>query len=138
MATERRAPRQQTTRSPARTLTIGCSGGRGACADMGRDYTIKGSSKLRRSFDDTLMDERKLRGLLQRYRSGKLAEDALLRELRHLPFGELDFAKVDHHRALRCGFPEVIFSQGKTTPQIVGIAKEILSHGSDLLATRAS
>jgi len=84
------------------------------------------------------MDERKLRSLLQRFRSGKIEEDALLRELRGLPFGELDFAKVDHHRALRCGFPEVIFCLRKTTPQIARIAKEILGHGSDLLATRAT
>src|SRR5688572_21287808 len=84
------------------------------------------------------MDERKLRTLLQRYRSGKIQEDALLRELRGLPFRELDFAKVDHHRALRCGFPEVIFCRHKTTLQIVRIAKEILRHGSDLLATRAT
>ncbi len=84
------------------------------------------------------MDERKLRGLLQRFRSGRLAEDALLRELRRLPFGELDFAKVDHHRALRCGFPEVIYCRGKTTAQVAGIAREILRHGSPLLATRAT
>lgn len=84
------------------------------------------------------MDERKLRGLLQRFRTGKLPEDALLRELRGLPFGELEFAKVDHHRALRCGFPEVIYCRGKTGPQIVRIAREILRHGSDLLATRAT
>jgi NCAIR mutase (PurE)-related protein len=84
------------------------------------------------------MDERKLRTLLQKFRDGKIEEDALLRELRGLPFGELDFAKVDHHRAIRCGFPEVIFCRRKTTPQIVKIAKEILLHGSDLLATRAT
>jgi NCAIR mutase (PurE)-related protein len=84
------------------------------------------------------MDERKLRALLQRYRSGKLAEDALLRELRALPFGELDFAKVDHHRALRCGFPEVIYCRGKTPAQVTRIAREILRHGSPLLATRAT
>jgi len=84
------------------------------------------------------MDERKLRTLLKRFREGRIEEDALLRELRGLPFGELDFAKVDHHRALRCGFPEVIFCRRKTTPQIVKIAKEILLHGSNLLATRAT
>src|SRR6476659_755876 len=84
------------------------------------------------------MDERKLRDLLKRFRSGKLEEDALLRELRGLPFGELDFAKVDHHRALRCGFPELIFCRRKTVPQIARIAKEILKHGSDLLATHAT
>jgi NCAIR mutase (PurE)-related protein len=84
------------------------------------------------------MDERRLQGLLRRFRAGTLAEDALLRELRGLPFGELEFAKVDHHRALRCGFPEVIYCRGKTTPQIARIGREILRHGSDLLATRAT
>ena len=84
------------------------------------------------------MDEAKLRALLQRFRAGKIGEDAFLRSLRTLPFGELDFAKVDHHRALRCGFPEVIFCRRKTTAQIVRIAREILRHGSDLLATRAT
>lgn len=84
------------------------------------------------------MDERKLRTLLDRFRTGKIGEDALLRELRGLPFQELDFAKVDHHRALRCGFPEVIFSRGKSVPQVAGIAKAILARGSDLLATRAT
>src|SRR5207244_2087374 len=89
-------------------------------------------------YDRRSMDERNLRTLLQRFRSGKLEEDALLRELRGLPFGELDFAKVDHHRALRCGFPEVIFCSRKTVAQIGRIAREILKHGSDLLATRAT
>ena len=84
------------------------------------------------------MDERKLRDLLGRFRSGKLAEDALLRELRGLPFQELDFAKVDHHRALRCGFPEVILCRGKTVAQVAKIAKAILGRGNDLLATRAT
>jgi hypothetical protein len=84
------------------------------------------------------MDEKKLRSLMQRYRRGRLAEDAFLRELRDLPFGDLEFAKVDHHRALRCGFPEVIYCRGKTSLQVAGIAREILGHGSDLLATRAT
>ncbi len=84
------------------------------------------------------MDERKLRDLLARFRSRKIGEDALLRELRGLPFQELDFAKVDHHRELRCGFPEVILCRGKTIAQIAQIAKAILVRGSDLLATRAT
>lgn len=84
------------------------------------------------------MDERKLRSLLHRFRTGKIQEDALLRALRGMPFGELSFAKVDHHRSLRCGFPEVIFCRGKTIPQIARIAREILRFDSDLLATRAT
>src|SRR5205814_4918508 len=91
-----------------------------------------------RLYNRPSMDERKLRTLLQRFRAGKIEEDALMRELRALPFGELDFAKVDHHRALRCGFPEVIFCRRKTVPQIARISKEILKHGNDLLATRAT
>ena len=84
------------------------------------------------------MDERKLRTLLERFRAGRLGEDALLRELRGLPFQELDFAKVDHHRELRCGFPEVILCKGKTATQVSRIARAILDRGSDLLATRAT
>jgi hypothetical protein len=83
------------------------------------------------------VDERKLRLLLQRYRAGKIEEDAFLRALRDLPFQDLGFARIDHHRALRCGFPEVIYCRRKTVVQITKIAREILRHGSDLLATRA-
>ncbi len=84
------------------------------------------------------MDERKLKDLLDRYRRGRLGADALLRELRGAPFQELEFAKVDHHRAIRCGFPEVIFCRGKTLPQIGRIAGEILKRSDDLLATLAT
>jgi hypothetical protein len=84
------------------------------------------------------MDERRLKELLTRYRSGKLGEDALLRELRQLPFQELEFAKVDHHRAIRCGFPEVVLCRGKTVAHVARIAREILRNGSDFLATRAT
>ena len=84
------------------------------------------------------MDERRLKSLLGRYRKGALAEDVLLRELRALPFSDLDFAKVDHHRALRCGFPEVIYCRGKTLKQVAAIAREILRRDGDLLATRAT
>ena len=84
------------------------------------------------------MNERRLKSLLERYRRGRLPQDALLRELRALPFGDLEFAKVDHHRALRCGFPEVVYGRGKTVKQIVAIAREILRRDGDLLATRAT
>jgi NCAIR mutase (PurE)-related protein len=84
------------------------------------------------------MDERKLAELLERYRKGRVPQDRLLRELRDLPFREVEGAVVDHHRALRCGFPEVIYCRGKTTAQIGRIAREILRRGSELLATRAT
>jgi NCAIR mutase (PurE)-related protein len=84
------------------------------------------------------MDERRLKSLLDRYRRGSLAQDELLRELRDLPFREIEGAKVDHHRALRCGFPEVVYCRGKTVPQVAAIAREILKRDSHLLATRAT
>jgi hypothetical protein len=84
------------------------------------------------------MDERRLRVLVRRFREGRVPEDEFLRELRALPFAELGFAKVDHHRALRCGFPEVIYGRGKTAAQVGRIAGEILARGTDLLATRAT
>ncbi|MCA9555104.1 MAG: nickel pincer cofactor biosynthesis protein LarB, partial [Myxococcales bacterium] len=58
--------------------------------------------------------------------------------LRHLPFEDLGFAKVDHHRALRKGFPETIFGAGKTPAQIVSIANRMRENGSNVLATRCA
>ncbi len=83
------------------------------------------------------MDERTLRRLLSAYRRGRIAADELMLELRAAPFTDDGFAKVDHHRSLRCGFPEVIFCQGKTVAQVRAIAERILSRDSVLLATRA-
>jgi hypothetical protein len=82
------------------------------------------------------MDERRLRSLLARFRRGLLREDALLRELRSLPFQELEFAKVDHHRALRRGFPEVVFGAGKSAEQIERIVERIAARGQGVLVTR--
>lgn len=84
------------------------------------------------------MDERRLKSLLERYRRGTLPQDELLRALRELPFEDLEYAKVDHHRALRCGFPEVVFCRGKILGHVVGIARGILRRKSGLLATRAT
>jgi NCAIR mutase (PurE)-related protein len=83
------------------------------------------------------MDERRLRKLLDRYRAGRLSQDGLLRALRKLPFEDLGFARVDHHRALRDGVGEVIFCEGKTPRQIEGIARSMLRSTGRLLATRA-
>ena len=84
------------------------------------------------------MDEASLRKLLDDLKSGKIGIDECLRALKSLPFEDLGFAKIDHHRAIRCGFPEVIFCPGKTTPQIMAIAERIVSRGQNLLATRVS
>jgi NCAIR mutase (PurE)-related protein len=84
------------------------------------------------------MDETLLRNLLSEVQAGRLGLDQAMRQLRHLPFEDLGFAKVDHHRGLRCGFPEVIYCEGKTTEQVVAIVERRLDGGGNVLATRAS
>src|SRR5689334_7058501 len=83
------------------------------------------------------MDQLQLRQLLDEVRSGSMDIDAALDRLRHLPFEDLGFAKVDHHRALRHGMPEVVFGQGKTPEQITHIAEHLLNRASNILVTRA-
>jgi NCAIR mutase (PurE)-related protein len=78
-----------------------------------------------------------LRKLLERVRAGRTDVDAAMARLRHLPFEDLGFAKVDHHRAIRCGFPEVVYCAGKTTPQVVAIVERRAKAGGNILATRA-
>jgi len=80
----------------------------------------------------------KLRTLLSKVQSGEVPVEDALKQLRSLPFDDLGFAKVDHHRQLRCGFPEVIFGEGKTPEQVAEIAQKIVDGGGDLLVTRAS
>ena len=82
------------------------------------------------------MDEARLRRLLDRVAEGKLGVAEALERLKVLPFEDLGFAKVDHHRSIRRGFPEVIFCEGKTAAEIVKIAKNVTARGSNLLATR--
>ena len=84
------------------------------------------------------MTEQRLRELLDAVRSGRVSVDDGVAELRGLPFEDLGFAKVDHHRALRQRFGEVIFCQGKTTEQIVAIVQRMLDKGAPILATRAT
>jgi len=79
-----------------------------------------------------------IRDLFQRVRSGKLLPDEAVARLRHLPFEDLDFAKIDHHRALRVGMPEVVFGQGKTPAQMAQIFSRLARHAGNILATRAS
>ena len=80
----------------------------------------------------------KIRDLLIQISEGKIRVDEAMEALRGLPFEELGFATIDHHRALRKGFPEVIFCQGKTVEQVVEIAKRIAAHENGFLATRVS
>jgi NCAIR mutase (PurE)-related protein len=75
--------------------------------------------------------------LLEQVRAGAVGVDAALDRVRHLPFEDLGFAKVDHHRALRHGMPEVIFAKGKTPGQTVAIAAKLLERAPNVLITRA-
>jgi NCAIR mutase (PurE)-related protein len=77
-----------------------------------------------------------LRILLAQVAEGSLTPEAALQRVKHLPFEDLGFARVDHHRHLRVGFPEVIFGEGKTGAQIVAIAERLLGGGQNLLVTR--
>ena len=84
------------------------------------------------------MDPAALKELLERVRSGETDPDAAVSELRDLPFAELGYAMVDHHRALRQGVPEVVFGEGKTAAQIAGIMTELGRRGGNVLVTRVS
>jgi NCAIR mutase (PurE)-related protein len=85
------------------------------------------------------MDETRLRQLLDAVRRGDLEIDGAVGRLRDLPYQELgDYARIDHHRGLRNGLPEVVFCQGKTTEQAVAIIDRLAIDGSPVLATRAS
>src|SRR3984893_13600916 len=79
-----------------------------------------------------------IRELFEQVRRGKLSPDAAVDRLRHLPFEDLGFANLDHHRALRAGMPEVIFGPGKTPSQIATIFSRLAKHGGNILATRGS
>jgi NCAIR mutase (PurE)-related protein len=83
------------------------------------------------------MTPEKLRELLDQVRTGKLPVEAALERMRHLPFEDIGFAKVDHHRALRHGMPEVIFAQGKTPQQVAAIAGCLIKNSKNVLITRA-
>src|ERR1044071_4518372 len=79
-----------------------------------------------------------IRQLFQQVKSGALSPDDAVNRLRHLPFEDLGFAKVDHHRALRAGMPEVVFGERKTSAQIAQIFARLAKHGGNVLATRAT
>jgi NCAIR mutase (PurE)-related protein len=84
------------------------------------------------------MDAERLRVLLERVKAGDTPVDDAMESLRALPFEDLGFAKVDHHRTLRNGFPEVIYCPGKATEHIVAIAERLAARSHKVLASRAS
>ena len=84
------------------------------------------------------MNPDRIKKLLSDVAKGKVSPAAALERVRHLPFEELGHSTVDGHRAIRQGYPEVIFCQGKTVEEIGEIASRICGAGDNLLATRAS
>jgi pyridinium-3,5-biscarboxylic acid mononucleotide synthase len=84
------------------------------------------------------MNSEALRKLFDQVRKKRLSPDEAVERLRHLPFEDLGFAKVDHHRALRQGMPEVIFAKAKRPAQVAGIFTRLAAHGGNVLATRAT
>ena len=84
------------------------------------------------------MTAEQLEALLADVAAGRLAPEAALERLKHLPFEDLPFARIDHHRALRQGSPEVVFCEGKTTEQVVAICERLAAATGSFLGTRAS
>jgi hypothetical protein len=84
------------------------------------------------------MDVQQLQQLLEQVQSGQTTVSSAIAALKHLPFEDLGYAKVDHHRAMRHGMPEVILGQGKQPGQVAGIAAALLAKSRNLLVTRAT
>ncbi|NHJ32491.1 MAG: nickel pincer cofactor biosynthesis protein LarB [Asgard group archaeon] len=84
------------------------------------------------------MDEKHLESLLKDFKEGKIQLEKVLERLKELPFEDLGYAKVDHHRALRKGFPEVVYCPSKTLDQIIGIFKSLIDRNENILLTRAT
>ncbi len=84
------------------------------------------------------MTAEQIETLLADVASGRVAPEAALERLRHLPFEDLPFARIDHHRALRQGHPEVVFCEGKTADQVVAICDRLHARTGSFLGTRAS
>ena len=80
----------------------------------------------------------KLKTLLEQVKQGEIEVTEAIQSLRYLPFEDIGFAKIDHHRQLRKGFPEVIFCHGKTVEQVKAISERILAASNLLLTTRAT
>jgi hypothetical protein len=87
---------------------------------------------------EAAVNSKNLRNLFVQIQNKEVTPDEAVERLRHLPFEDLGFAKVDHHRSIRQGTPEVIFSQGKTPHQVAEIFDRLAAHGGNVLATRAT
>jgi len=82
------------------------------------------------------MNQENLNIILSQVAKGSLSVENAKAQLMHISFEDIDFAKIDHHRSLRKGFPEVIFGQGKTSEQIIGIMEKMIAHENIILVTR--
>src|SRR3989338_105427 len=84
------------------------------------------------------MDRLKIKKILDLVKNKKLSPEDAVKKLRHLPYEDISFAKVDHHRHLRQGVPEVIYASGKTEAQVTGIARAMYKKSKSFLITRAT
>ncbi len=84
------------------------------------------------------MNQESLKAMLKAVQAGQLDIDSAINKLRQLPFETLEYASIDHHRAIRCGMPEVIYCPGKTNEQIIKIFERLAQQGGNVLATRAN
>lgn len=84
------------------------------------------------------MEENQIKDLLKAVKDGEVNIEAAMGKLKDLPFEDIGYAKIDHHRSLRNGYPEVIFCEGKAIEHIVGIVERMLLRDCNILATRAS
>jgi hypothetical protein len=82
------------------------------------------------------MNERKLREVLEQVEGGQLTISSAVERLRTLPYEDIDFARIDHHRALRSGTPEIVYAPGKSPEQLLAISRRILDSSGRLLITR--
>ena len=80
----------------------------------------------------------KLKQLLEGVKEGQISVEQAMKALEKLPYEDIGFAKIDHHRVLRRGIPEVIFCEGKSSDQVVKIAQHMLMTGSNVMGTRAN
>lgn len=82
------------------------------------------------------MDSQRLLDLLEKVKDHKLGVEQAAARLRHLPYEDLGFAKIDHHRAIRQGFPEVVLGEGKNAKDVIAIVRALRRQNSNLLVTR--
>jgi NCAIR mutase (PurE)-related protein len=84
------------------------------------------------------MDINNVAEILESFRDGGISLEAALEKIKILPYEDLDFVKIDHHRSMRQGFPEVVFAQGKTVEQVVAIVERLTQCNRSVLASRAT